>query len=378
MIRRLCMKKFARVWVSILSVMLIVAFMPAMAFAAGTSADKVKVTMSVGGADQYLAICESVEATGDLSETYFPAAASYEPEGVSLFDVLVAYHIAKYGKDKVTENLGFEDGGGYCYISKAFGVENSSLMTVINGAFANVTNPAVKDGDKVYEGFYLDSTGWSDFYGAFTKDEYTVEEGAALTMEFAGNTYGTPVPATELTVNTVDKETGKKAEVKTTFKDGKAEVTFDKAGTYYVIPTGKGTYEGWSGTTTGPINGDISVVTVTAKKAEEAAPTETKPAAAAKVKAPKKVTIKSAKAGKKKITLTWKKVAKASGYTIKYQKKGAKKWKTITIKKGKTTKKVIKKLKKGTYKIKIRAYIKKSGKTYPGKWSKTKTVKVKK
>ena len=80
-----------------------------------------------------------------------------------------------------------------------------------------------------------------------------------------------------------------------------------------------------------------------------------------------------AKAGKKKITVTWKKNTTFDGYKIQY-----KPGKTLTVKKASTVKKVIKKLKsKKTYKVRIRGYKKIDGKTYYGKWTSFKKAKVK-
>ena len=98
-------------------------------------------------------------------------------------------------------------------------------------------------------------------------------------------------------------------------------------------------------------------------------------AAIKKVKAGKISSFK-VKAGKKKATFTWKKNTMFAGYQLKY--KVGKKTKTVNIKSAKTVKKVIKKLKK-KQKVsgQIRGYKKISGKTYYGKWAKSKTVKVK-
>lgn len=84
----------------------------------------------------------------------------------------------------------------------------------------------------------------------------------------------------------------------------------------------------------------------------------TKPA----VKPVKKVTVKKqtakVKAGKKKLTVTWKKDKNVSGYQIKIAtKKNFKGAKTYTVKSYKTYKKVIKKLKANKkYFVKVRAY----------------------
>ena len=86
--------------------------------------------------------------------------------------------------------------------------------------------------------------------------------------------------------------------------------------------------------------------------------TATKPA----VKPVKKVTVKKqtakVKAGKKKLTVTWKKDKNVSGYQIKIAtKKNFKGAKTYTVKSYKTYKKVIKKLKANKkYFVKVRAY----------------------
>ena len=86
----------------------------------------------------------------------------------------------------------------------------------------------------------------------------------------------------------------------------------------------------------------------------------------------KNITKVKAKKGKKKFTVTWKKVKGASGYMIKYTKDG-KTWKTKYIKGGKKQKAVIKKLKKGSYKVAVCAV---KG-NYLGIRCKYKTVKVK-
>ena len=94
-----------------------------------------------------------------------------------------------------------------------------------------------------------------------------------------------------------------------------------------------------------------------------------------------KVKIKSAKNKKKrKIALTWKKVKGAKGYKVQYstsKKFAKKKTKTKYCKKTKLTLKKLKKKKK--YYIRVRAYkLQGTRKKLYGKWSKVKTVKVKK
>lgn len=89
------------------------------------------------------------------------------------------------------------------------------------------------------------------------------------------------------------------------------------------------------------------------------------------VSTPSKVKLKSVKAGKKKLTVKWKKAKHAKKYRVYYRIKGKKKWKSKTVKK---TSYVIKKLKsKKKYQVRVRAI----NLTAYGKYSKTKTVKVK-
>ena len=84
--------------------------------------------------------------------------------------------------------------------------------------------------------------------------------------------------------------------------------------------------------------------------------------------------IKKAKAGKKKISVSYSKLAKGVKYQISYRKAGSSKWKSI---RSTQTYKTIKNLKSGSrYKVRVRGYKTVNGKTYYGKWSESKTVKV--
>ena len=98
----------------------------------------------------------------------------------------------------------------------------------------------------------------------------------------------------------------------------------------------------------------------------------------ANISKPAKMKAPVVKAGKKKLTVSWKKDSKVDGYQIQYSTNNKfKKAKSLNCSK-KTTKNTIKKLKSGKkYYIRIRAYKKISGKKYYGNWSKAKTVKVK-
>lgn len=89
-----------------------------------------------------------------------------------------------------------------------------------------------------------------------------------------------------------------------------------------------------------------------------------------------KVSSVSAKAGKKKATVKWKRNTTFSGYQIYYKQSG----KSAKYTKASSTasSKVIKSLKKGKkYTIKVRGYKNMNGKTIYGAWSSSKTIRIK-
>lgn len=114
--------------------------------------------------------------------------------------------------------------------------------------------------------------------------------------------------------------------------------------------------------------------------AADAAYAKAKAAAAIAENTPAKARITNVKTGKKKMTVKWKKISKATGYEIRYSRD--KKFKTgVKIRTVKAFKKkgmTINKLKKKKiWYVQIRAYKTAGGKTYYGPWSAKKRVKVK-
>lgn len=97
------------------------------------------------------------------------------------------------------------------------------------------------------------------------------------------------------------------------------------------------------------------------------------------IKKPGQVKGLKLKAGKKKVTVIYKKASGATSYKVTYStSKKFKKAKTVTVTSGKTVKKTISKLKsKKTYYVKVCAIKKVKGKLFTGKWSGVKSVKVK-
>ena len=84
------------------------------------------------------------------------------------------------------------------------------------------------------------------------------------------------------------------------------------------------------------------------------------------------------KNGSGKMTVTWKKNKKITGYQISYSMSSDFKGEKIkTVKKNKTVKLVLKKLKKKKYYVRIRTYKTVGGKKYYSAWSKAKSIKIK-
>lgn len=166
----------------------------------------------------------------------------------------------------------------------------------------------------------------------------------------------------KVSVNGKEYAASGKGYVKLINEDGTLVTTADvlKAeGTYNIVVTATGYNKTLEFTYTNKSD-------ITATKPSDAT-TATKPAATTTatkpaVKPVKKVTVKKqtakVKAGKKKLTVTWKKDKNVSGYQIKIAtKKNFKGAKTYTVKSYKTYKKVIKKLKANKkYFVKVRAY----------------------
>ena len=137
-------------------------------------------------------------------------------------------------------------------------------------------------------------------------------------------------------------------------------------------------------------NGEVQPIVYTYQKDDETRKAEEEAAykALAAKSTPARVSLSKPKAGRKSVTVKWKTIKKNTcGYQIQIVNK--KTGKTVVSKKIRQTKKLAakkyikktlksKKLKKGKYKIRVRAWNKAQGHTCYGKWSKAKTVKIKK
>ena len=309
--------------------------------------DEVTVDFKAGLAGSFDYIDSKLKVKGNLFEEYFPESAAEDTvDGVSFADAMVAAHIKKYGEAKVTDYMGFSG-----WMSKQFGHDLVGFYTDNNELCSVVANQyAIKNGAKLFAGAYTDNT-WADLYSYFNKNAVNTTTGKNVTLTLKCNNWGTAVnPATAAAV-TVNNKTGKLTAISgSKYANGKLTFKFSKKGTYYVSATG--TVK--SGETTGKFAGAYAKVVV-------------------KDAVPAKPVIKSAKrTTKKKATVVWKKAKNAKKYKVAYKKAGAKKW---TYKTTSKTKIVLKKLNaKKKYKVKVMA-INGSAKS---KYSKVKTIKIKK
>lgn len=263
-----------------------------------------------------------------------------------------------------------------------YAVNDSSPVNPATGFSYSLNEYPIQDNDElvfygVWGGDWENSI--SSYYTTFDKKHYAAKTNEKIDVSLLGldifNDYGVKANRTisgaHITVTSADGETMPDQYV--TGKDGKVSLCFPKQGVYTLSAYRK---------TADGVHYDISrpfaTVTVTDTETKPDTPITTPPDSAKTVKPSKvkgvKASVKKTKKKKKKIAITWKKAANASGYEIYLsKKKGYKKAGNVT-----GTKKTIKR-KKGTYFVKIRAYNKQASGTKKiyGAFSKVKKIKVK-
>ena len=222
--------------------------------------------------------------------------------------------------------------------------------------------------DELNDGTIIDVVEMSNYASPltyFNKDKVTTTVGKNVTLALKGSSYGMkgevikPAQGKKIQLATVNKD-GTLTDINNVVVNSQGQVTlkFAKKGTFIISAYGEGISKDYNQeVTTARIGLPLATVTV------NAAP----PAV------PAKPVIKSAKrTTKKKATVVWKKAKNAKKYKVAYKKAGAKKW---TYKTTAKTKIVLKKLNaKKKYKVKVMA-INGSAKS---KYSKVKTIKIKK
>lgn len=140
---------------------------------------------------------------------------------------------------------------GYATTSESWGLSVTKLWgqsTVASYFYKNdisipnaVDAESVKDGDCLTVGTYKDATGYSDAYAKFAEDEYQGKAGKALTVSLKKSYYGANYElveddCAEATLKAYDEnytELGSDA-----YAINGYQVTFNAAGTYYLVATG--------------------------------------------------------------------------------------------------------------------------------------------
>ncbi len=274
----------------------------------------------------------------------------------------------------------------------SFRVNNTSLVMEDGFTQYNFTSCPVQDGDNiiVFRQYYNTTTSESSSYSYFDKESYEtkVNEKVSVTLKKESfdenwNTITVPMADQNIIIAMVNTAGSGPvpaiAQLATTDKNGIADLSFNKAGTYALYSSS--------------MNADGTPVTsrayakITVKETQP--PATATPAPPAPVVTPpptipqhhsciiKKPLVPQkikAKVKKKKAAISWKRAVLADGYEVFYSKKNKKNFKKLSDTK-KT--KITKKLKKGKYFIKCRSY-KMSGKEkIYSKYSKIISFKVK-
>lgn len=325
-------------------------------------------------------------------------------------------------------------------LGKLWGDDSGSFGYYVNNASAWSLADVVKNGDYVYAFVYTDDVAWSDKYSYFEVSKASSEIGAkglTLTLKVAGydddwNPVFNNYPGASIMVDGIEKGT--------TDSDGRLVIDFDGSGTYEVTASSskdilvsplcivtvssvatvtsnsKNDYqneftvlskakeaavaeltEGYKlESYRSNVRLDVSMKVLSGIVAINASTTESDVDAALitaktelnKIKTDAQMTADenavrvigissfSVKAGKKKATVKWSRNSKFGGYQIYYKQSGKKA--KYTYASSTASSKTIKSLKKGKkYYFKVRGYKKMNEKTVYGKWSKTKTVRIK-
>lgn len=383
---------------------------------AQNTADTVTVTLKVEDVDSTL-ISEQVTLTKDdvkkINNTFVVESGSVEVPVLTSEDFTAANVLGKYitdTSDSPAADLTFSYGSPlhikgqktYDYFPYwSFRVNNTAPADEQTGySYTSDTCP-VKDGDCIVffrQACYDPNAGdWGAYtkYSYFDKPVYqtAVNTPVSITYSVDDGFGGSTSPAANEEIS-IFKQGDLMKKVKTD-ANGITGLSFDQAGTYTItgsretngIP--EHSHASATITVTGP---DITPTATPAASPDQTSAPSGTPAASAtpagtpnvsasrdaagaakktvkKPAQPKKLTAsvaKNAKASAKKVTISWKKAAGATGYELSVSKKNKKAFRTIARTK-KT--KITKTWKKGLCYIKVRSYKKQNGKTIYSKYS---------
>ena len=155
-----------------------------------------------------------------------------------------------------THDAYFEGGAkaGYAaapnWVTKFWGVDGAACYEATNGVSIpnGVSSDTVKDGDVLTAGILSDTANWSDRVTEFDKTNVTVEALKKFSVQLSGKGMyaGEAEPFENVKIGTWENGAFKQISNLTTDADGKATVSFAKAGTYIL-------------TASGTVNRDVSV-----------------------------------------------------------------------------------------------------------------------
>lgn len=170
------MMKSKRRIVSMLTVLaMVLAMMPAMAFADAAETAKVSVTIADKGT---LAVTQEEVTVTDIDSD----------GALTINDALYAVHEAAYEGGAATGYASATSSWGLA-ITKLWGDTSGSYGYYVNNASAwSLTDP-VKEGDAVYAFVYADQTAWSDTYSFFEKNAVEAAAGEEVTLTLSYNGY---------------------------------------------------------------------------------------------------------------------------------------------------------------------------------------------
>lgn len=207
---------------AVLALMPVLATFGLTAFAADTDAVEVYVTVS--------------DENGELAVTQEKIQVTdVDNDGaITVNDALYCAHEAEY--EGGAEAGYASSAGSYgLALDKLWGVANGgSYGFYVNNASAMNLTDRVADGDYVQAYVYTDLVGWSDTFCFFNANEASVEAGEALELTLSASGYDADWnPITLAVAEAAVSVNGTATEVKTD-SEGKAVLTFDKAGTYVI------------------------------------------------------------------------------------------------------------------------------------------------
>lgn len=404
--------KTTKKWLAfLLSFAMVITLFSANEIANANETNTITVTLRVEDANGTLIPSTNVELAADdvtmINDTYVTTTVvdseSVEQPLFTATGYTAAHALAKYiakSSESLTTDLTFSWGNPShingeetldYYPTWSYRVNDASPVDSATGYSYNAIDCPIKDGDTIVffrQGCYDANAGsWGAYtnYSWFDKTSYETTTDAAFTVTYQKDdgfaTSTSPVAGETISVYDVANTL---VQTVSTTDAGTASIKLEKAGTYTLV-AGKAASNGI------PENSRAyASVTVTQASAATATPSGTPAATVTPAVTPgstvtpapgtrneKKSTLATpkkvnAKTTKKKVTVSWKKVKKATGYEVVITGKNIKKLK-------KTTKKTTftKKLKKGRYTLKVRSYKKQKKTKIYSKYSKKIQVTIK-